>query len=163
MKGLDLSRFNCIHQTRWDFCLLACIENMIKYIDPTFNYDQNEIDKKFRAIINPKSDHPYFYHFALNLEKVFPKYQGIYNSHLKVDSFLDYIKQNLDKDLPVMISLKTNSDLAHIVIVCNYDANSISYYDPNPNLKNSFVEVTLSSINSMLRGSKPDTLVILLR
>ena len=164
MPSIDLKKFPGFTQQRHDFCLLACIQNILYYHDSEININQFELDKHFRKYINPKTDHPYFKFFAKYIGKIKPQYQGAYDEFDKFQDFIEKIKMCLDDKIPIMFSLKSQVvNGAHIVIACDYEGDLLKYFDPNDELTDTFITIKFEQVRTILKGStKFDTLSVIL-
>lgn len=163
MQGINLSEFQGFTQKRSDFCLFACIQNILFYFKDKNKYNQFQLAQLFRKYINPNTDHPYFKYFAKYFKEVIPKFRGKYSTYKNSKKYLKKIKMMLDKDIPVMISLKSHSGLAHIIVVCRYYRNSLLYFDPDSSLPNNFIIKTCTEILKLLKGSEEYDLFIILQ
>lgn len=164
MPSIDLMKFLGFTQQRDDFCILACIQNILYYYDSEININQIELDKHFRKYINPKTDHPYFKFFAKYIGIINPKYQGVYDEFDNIQNFIEKIKASLDDQIPIMLSLKSQiENRAHIVVACEYEGNLLKYFDPYDKLKSNFITIKFEQVKIILRGStKFDTLSVIL-
>lgn len=165
MSGIDLMKFPSFTQKKDHFCLLACIQNILYYLDSENNISQFDLDKHFRKYINPETDHPYFKFFAKYIGKINPNYQGVYDEFDKIQNFIEKIKISLDDQIPIMFSLKSQvENRAHIVIACDYEGDLLKYFDPNDKLIDNFITIKFEQVRTFLRGSaKFDTLSVILR
>ncbi len=152
MSGIDLKKFPGFTQKEDDYCLLACIQNILYYYDSQTNIDQYKLDRHFRKYVNPSTDHPYFKFFAKYLSTIKPNYQGVYDEYENIEDYIEKIKSSLDNQIPIMLSLKSIQNHAHIVIAYEYEGDILKLFDPNNRLKNNYITIKFEQVHSILKG-----------
>lgn len=137
MPTCDMNKFQGVFQICANCCIPASIENVIRYYGHEFS------QRKFLDIFLKDNNMP-----DLNFEKVkevldseneFNKYfdfeHETIKDHENIGGLLDYIRDCIGKDLPVIVALKQeleNEINRHIVTVHYIDDKKISYFDSNP-------------------------------
>lgn len=147
-----MSSFPAIKQVCDDWCVIACIENVLKYYGES-SYDQLDLYRKFPLSLG----NPYFQkiseHFS-NEINIFDCQRENIQDILKL---IDYIKSQISHNIPVILSTRSGQN-AHAIIITGFDNDSLEYFNPAKNISN-FHRIPYSNLINLL-GNHRDILII---
>jgi len=152
MVQIDIRSFPAIKQICDDWCVLACIENVLK-CNGENSYDQLDLYRLFP----PSLGDPYFQKISDYFSKEINNFECRRENIQDINNLINFIQNKISQNIHVILSTQSGQK-AHAIIIIGFDDNSLKYFNPAKNTEN-FLRIQYSNL-IMLLGSHRDMLII---
>ncbi len=152
MPQIDINRFPIIKQICDDWCVLACIENVLKF-NGEKSYDQLDLYRKFPLNLG----HPYFQKISERFNVEIDNFECHRENIQDIHELINFIQKKIIKNTPVILSTQSGQN-AHAIVIVGFDDNSLKYFNPAKNTQN-FFRIQYNNLIDLLESHR-DMLVI---
>lgn len=152
MFRIDKAKFPVIKQICDEWCVLACIENILKFYGE-YSYDQLDLYREFPLNLG----HPYFEKicekFGVKIQNFMCNRENIQD----IDDYIRFLEEKIKNNTPVIISTESGS-AAHALIPIGFGSNNFLFFNPAKKEPN-FFRIQYNQLPNLL-GSHRDILLI---
>lgn len=152
MIQIDIKKLPKIKQICDNWCVLACIENILKFYGEE-SYDQLDLYREFPLSLG----HPYFQKICEKFGIIFTYFTCCRENLEKFEDYVHYLEEKIKENMPIIISTKSGT-AAHALIPIETDNKIFKFFNPAKN-ESDYFRIPYNQIPNLL-GNHRDILLI---